>query len=40
MKYRFTKKRRVALAKARHKWKHMGHKARKAAMPRKHHHRR
>ena len=32
-KYRFTKKRRAALAKARRKWKHMSHKKRKAAMP-------
>lgn len=32
-KYRFTAKRRRALAKARGKWKRMGHKARKKAMP-------
>ena len=32
-KYRLTAKRRRALAKARKKWKHMGHKARKKAMP-------
>jgi hypothetical protein len=35
MKYRFTKKRKAALAKARRKWQHMGHKARKKAMPNK-----
>lgn len=32
-KYRFTKKRKKALAKARKKWKNMSHKARKKAMP-------
>lgn len=32
-KYRFTKKRRTALNKARRKWKRMGPKARRAAMP-------
>ena len=33
--YRFTKARKRALKKAQKKWKHMSHKARKAAMPRK-----
>jgi hypothetical protein len=33
MKYRFTKKRKLALKKARKKWKNMSHKARKKAMP-------
>ena len=32
-KYRFTAKRRRALAKARRKWKNMSRKARKKAMP-------
>lgn len=31
--YRFTKKRRAALAKARSKWKRMAPKKRRAAMP-------
>jgi len=34
-KYVMTKKRKAALAKARSKWKHMSHKKRKAAMPRR-----
>ena len=33
MKYRFTKKRRAALAKARRKWKKMPGKKRRAKMP-------
>lgn len=32
-KFRFTKKRRAALAKARRKWKKMSPKKRRAAMP-------
>jgi len=34
-RYVFTKKRKRALAHARNKWKHMGHKARAKAMPRR-----
>lgn len=34
-KYRFTKKRKAALCKARRKWKNMSPKKRKAVMPNK-----
>ena len=36
MVYRFTKKRRIALAKARRRWQHMSSKSRAKVMPGRH----